>query len=111
MQLVDAENGITTANYNDVGHRTSVNDPNRGVWNYQYNGFGELKKQTDARLLPLNQSFDALGRMTSRSWSQPDRLTGVAASFNDTFAYNNDRASGHYGTLIYTERFGEGRQG
>ena len=97
VRLVDAENGVTTAAYNNVGHRTSVNDPNRGIWSYQYNGFGELKKQIDTRALALNQGFDALGRMTSRSWMQPDRVTGAndtVPNLGDTFTYNNNPQGG-----------------
>ena len=87
VKLLDAggaDAAETLAYYNNVGHRTEVKDPNRGIWKYRYNGFGELKTQLDARALAfapnedraLNQRFDVLGRMTSRSWSQPDRFAG-----------------------------------
>ena len=91
-----------------MGHRTSVTDPNRGTWNYQYNGFGELKRQLDARGLTLNQSFDNLGRMTARSWQQPGRVTPSSTTpFSDSFVYNNT-PGGQYGTLTSSSRTGEG---
>ena len=76
------------AHYNNVGHRIDVDDPNRGIWRYEYNGFGELKTQYDARALnpvlnsalALNQSFDVLGRLISRNGSKPpeEQPTGQA---------------------------------
>jgi YD repeat-containing protein len=108
VRLVDAENNLTTAVYNNMGHRTSVTDPNRGTWAYQYNGFGELKKQLDARNLELNQSFDNLGRMTARSWQQPGRTNPSSTTpFSDSFVYNNT-PGGQYGTLTSSSRAGEG---
>jgi YD repeat-containing protein len=114
VRLLDAETFETKAFYNNVGHRTSVTDPNRGTWNYQYNGFGELKQQTDARALNLSQVFDNLGRLTSRSWAQPDRNTPASSNnFTDTFNYENSITADsngfkHYGTLISAVRSGEG---
>ncbi len=109
VRLVDAESNLTTAVYNNAGHRTQVTDPNRGTWNYQYNGFGELKNQLDARGLALNQSFDVLGRLTTRSWNQPARANAAnSTAFSDSFVYNNAPISGQYGTLISSSRSGEG---
>ncbi len=109
VRLVDAESNLTTAVYNNAGHRTQVTDPNRGTWEYQYNGFGELKYQLDARRLELNQSFDVLGRLTTRSWNQPARTNAAnSTAFSDNFVYNNAPTSGQYGTLISSSRSGEG---
>jgi YD repeat-containing protein len=115
VRLTDAENFATTAFYNNVGHRTSVTDPNRGTWSYEYNGFGELKKQRDARTIStpqffeLSQVFDNLGRLTSRNWTQPDRFNpATPISLSDTFTYNNSTVAGGYGTLISAVRSGEG---
>jgi RHS repeat-associated protein len=114
VRLVDAQNFETTAVYNNVGHRTSVTDPNRGTWAYQYNGFGELKQQSDARALNLSQVFDNLGRLTSRNWAQPDRFNPASLiNLSDTFTYENTTNTDsngfkHYGTLISAVRSGEG---
>ncbi|RYV04074.1 hypothetical protein SOPP22_01340 [Shewanella sp. OPT22] len=52
--------------YDDYGRKTQTNDPDKGLWTYKYNGFGELIKQTDARQQSIYMSYDSMGRMVSR---------------------------------------------
>ena len=52
--------------YDDRGRKTSANDPNMGPWEYGYNGFGDLTRQTDAKGQVTNITYDVLGRMVSR---------------------------------------------
>lgn len=56
----------TIINYDDRGRKTSMNDPNKGLWLYEYNVFGELVLQTDAASNKICQVYDSLGRMTKR---------------------------------------------
>ena len=58
---------ITSMAYNLRGFKTSMNDPDMGVWSYQYSAMGELKQQTDAKLQVTTITYDILGRLTNRS--------------------------------------------
>ena len=48
-------------------------DPNLGKWTYQYNAFGKLISQTDAKGQTLTISYDILGRKTKRN--EPEDTT------------------------------------
>ena len=62
--------------YDIRGSKTGMNDPDMGMdpvagayaWKYEYNGFGELVKQTDAKAQDTLMEYDRLGRMTKRTW-------------------------------------------
>ena len=43
-----------------------MDDPDMGHWDYQYNAYGELIEQRDARNQTSTLRYDALGRMISR---------------------------------------------
>lgn len=58
---------VTSMAYNLRGFKTSMNDPDMGVWSYQYSALGELKQQTDAKLQVTTMSYDLLGRLINRS--------------------------------------------
>ncbi len=61
-------NGLSTRmTYDSLGNKLSINDPDRGLWHYKYNGFGELIRQQDANGTVLNMSYDKLGRMLNKS--------------------------------------------
>lgn len=67
---------VTTIAYDARGQKTLMTDPNKGTWSYQYNGFGELIRQTDAKGQSTCQAYDVLGRMVKRI----DRYTGGNAN-------------------------------
>lgn len=69
----------STFNYDNWGRKTSMSDPDKGNWAYQYNDFGELIKQTDAKGQYSVLLYDALGRMTDR-----DDFKANATKENDT---------------------------
>ncbi len=58
----DAMNAVTSIGYNDRGLQESLNDPNSGLMTYEYNGFGELNKQTDANQNVIEIELDNHGR-------------------------------------------------
>ena len=77
--LTQVSDGInTTTNTYDIrGFKTSMDDPDMGHWEYEYNVLGELIKQWDAKVAtpsPTNatveMSYDVLGRLISRTESE-----------------------------------------
>ncbi|MBI5218323.1 MAG: VCBS repeat-containing protein [Bacteroidia bacterium] len=58
------------------GFQRALRDPDAGDILYEYNAFGELKKQTDARGNIFNMDYDQLGRLTKKTG--PDGITNYA---------------------------------
>ncbi len=52
--------------YDKIGRKIAMNDPDKGVWSYDYNGFGELVSQVDANGNITAMTYDKLGRMVQR---------------------------------------------
>ncbi len=60
---------VTRAEYNALGQRLTLSDPDMGSWSFAYNALGELTRQQDARGVVTTQTYDALGRLQSRDSS------------------------------------------
>ncbi|WP_064791916.1 toxin TcdB middle/N-terminal domain-containing protein [Shewanella woodyi] len=56
-----------TTKFNSYGQKLETNDPDKGIWRYEYNSFGELIKQTDAKQQVTAMDYDAMGRMSYRT--------------------------------------------
>ena len=64
---------VTTAmTYDGRGRRTRVTDPDRGAMTYEYNGFDEVVRQTDAVGNVQVLRYDGLGRLVARQDYVPD---------------------------------------
>jgi len=59
-------NNIIHLKYDARGRKQQSFDPDLGAWSYNYNGFGDLVTQTDAKLGVTHMTYDALGRMVER---------------------------------------------
>jgi RHS repeat-associated protein len=61
----------TTIEYdNYYGRQKYLDDPNAGITRYEYNGFGELKKQTDANDKTYEMNYDQLGRLITKTYTE-----------------------------------------
>jgi YD repeat-containing protein len=67
IEDADPEHNLTAANYNPLGQRTELFDPNMGNWQFNYNGLGELRSQIDANNQTTAFTYDLLGRLTQRT--------------------------------------------
>ncbi|MCS6846957.1 MAG: RHS repeat-associated core domain-containing protein [Anaerolineae bacterium] len=66
-QVTDALGHVTTINYDALGRKTGMSDPNMGSWSYAYDANGNLISQTDARGINLTFTYDALNRLTKKA--------------------------------------------
>lgn len=66
LHKVDVNGIITVNNYNERGQKVDMDDPSMGYWEYEYNAFGELTYQIDAKLQITDMEYDALGRLEKR---------------------------------------------
>ncbi|MCO6452041.1 MAG: RES domain-containing protein [Caldilineales bacterium] len=68
--------------YNLLGQKTSLTDPNMGAWSYTYDNAGNLQTQTDARACVTTFGYDALNRLTGKSYAGPGACgTTTAVSY------------------------------
>jgi RHS repeat-associated protein len=58
---------VTTHKYDEVGHRIATIDPDLGEWHYQYNAFGDLVLQTDAKRQVTKITYDRIDRPLTRT--------------------------------------------
>lgn len=65
-KTTDVDNNEITLTYDIAGNKTQTDDPDMGVWQYKYNGFGEQTWQKDAKLQETWTYFDTIGRKTLR---------------------------------------------
>ena len=66
LEVTDAGGTVTTLSYDIRGRKTSMDDPDMGVWFYDYNVLDELTLQTDAKNQSVRLYYDKLGRMIQR---------------------------------------------
>ena len=91
--------------YNAFDQVQSIDDPDLGIWSYEYNLFGELLYQRDANNNCTVMTYDNLGRMTSRKYwenASTNCLTGNNAGQSNWY-YDNTQGSSRYG-LLYKEQ-------
>lgn len=79
---------VTTLEYDKFGNKISMNDPDMGIWRYEYNAAGELTKQTDAGSKFIRMDYDDLGRMVRRF----DNTSGTTPTH--TWTYDNAPGKG-----------------
>lgn len=76
--------------YDSLGRKRYMHDPDLGEWAYQYDGNGNLVKQTDAKKQVLTFTYDTLNRLTSKYFGTTLVLTNyydqaVAGYFNNGY--------------------------
>jgi YD repeat-containing protein len=68
--MLTATRGATmTLTYDKAGRKWTMADPDMGNWSYVYNALGSMTSQTDARARVTNLSYDALNRLTGKTYS------------------------------------------
>jgi RHS repeat-associated protein len=65
--IVDSADNDLSAEYDALGRKTKVIDPDRGTWLYGWDGLGRLQFQTDAKGQVTTQEYDVIGRPIHRS--------------------------------------------
>jgi RHS repeat-associated protein len=70
----DSTRNRTFIGYDMLGRKTSLQDPDMGAWSYVYDAMGNLTLQTDARSIGTTLTYDPVGRITGKTYSnyEPD---------------------------------------
>ncbi|WP_444910107.1 FG-GAP-like repeat-containing protein [Microbulbifer sp. TRSA005] len=75
---------VVTINYDHLGRKENMDDPDKGAWSYEYTGYGELKKQTNANGHTVAFTYDKLGRKLTRM----EKAGGSSLTSNVTWLYD-----------------------
>ncbi|WP_444938962.1 FG-GAP-like repeat-containing protein [Microbulbifer sp. JMSA002] len=81
---------VVTIEYDDLGRKVRMDDPDKGEWHYEYTGFGELKKQTNANGHTVELTYDQLGRQSTRI----EKSKGSSAPSSDVSWFYDSAANG-----------------
>jgi len=72
LSVTDHHGNQTTINYDTLGRKINMTDPDMGFWQYTYDANGNLKTQTDAKNQVITFTYDNLNRVTQKSYSTSD---------------------------------------
>ncbi|GFZ77571.1 hypothetical protein GCM10011403_20870 [Pseudohongiella nitratireducens] len=86
----DSFNIQTTIQYDSLGRRTSLVDPDIGTWSYVYNAYDEMTSQTDSSGQSIAYTYDELGRIERRT----DYLSDGITKEGDTYWVYDDAPNG-----------------
>lgn len=75
IAMTDPAGNVIASEFNGLGQRTRIDDPNQGISTFIVNGLGEVTSQTNARNQTFTMSYDHIGRMTSRNVTQTGQPT------------------------------------
>ncbi len=107
LQVTDAKGNETVIDYDNLGRKIDMRDPDMGFWQYEYDLNGNLKKQIDAKNQEIDFTYDALNRLVTKTYP-------VESEKNVQYTYDKFPAGGGkfknpYGTNSITPTFAKGR--
>ncbi|MFZ3254253.1 MAG: hypothetical protein WA133_08240 [Syntrophales bacterium] len=85
MQVADTAGNVTNINYDTLGRKDWMTDPDMGHWSYQYDANGNLRFQTDAKNQTIEFQYDALNRL---KWKNYPTGTDVDYTYDESFTPN-----------------------
>jgi len=91
LSVTDHLGNVTTIAYDTLGRKTSIDDPDMGIWSYTYDGNGNLLTQTDPKSQTTSFAYDELNRVVSKTYSTSDPTA--------TYSYDNISISNGIGQL------------
>lgn len=80
---INCEGSKTLVEYDAVGNKISMTDPDAGTTIYEYAADGKLLKQTDARGIVTTNAYDELGRLTTSHVGDMEITRTYGTSGND----------------------------
>jgi len=97
--VTDTDGNVTDIQYDWLGRKKNMSDPDMGYWVYEYDANGNLEYQTDARGVKLEWVYDALNRPTSRSKGSTTLATWSYYSSASSYAGLPQKSTSFNGSL------------
>jgi len=97
LSTTDSAGNVISMEYDDVGNKKKMNDPDLGIWTYTYNELGKMTAQSNVLNQETKIEYDVLGRITSKKVTQGTNMHEV------TYLYGSKNAqAGSRGKLLKT---------
>lgn len=98
-QGADGYQSTVSMSYDTLGRKITLDDPDKGSWQYRYNAFGELRWQQDAKQQVTELRYDSLGR---KIWRENRHANGGVES-QAIWTFNNEHSGEGLGALVKVE--------
>ena len=72
--VLDHKGNLTEMQYDTLGRKSFMHDPDMGNWTYAYDAAGNLTQQTDAKGQPIFFQYDPLNRRRQKDYGAPKPL-------------------------------------
>ncbi len=92
-RITDAQGNQKTAQYDALGRKTAMDDPDRGVMTYHYDDFGNLEGTLDAKGQRIYYTYDGTNRLLTERYGAPDAQVAV------TYHYDSPAGGLDYGEM------------
>ena len=83
IQMKDAKFSSSFIQYDWLGRKTGMDDPDMGVWTYLYDSLGNMSSQEDARSHELTFDYDNLNRLTTKN-DDDSSTSATTYTYGDT---------------------------
>jgi len=87
-KLTDSKGNITQIQYDRLGRKTLLNDPDTGITTYTYDKLGNLTTQTDNKGQTIIMEYDTLSRLVKKSFPITENRTPITYTYDDTSKEN-----------------------
>jgi len=99
--LEDAKGVPIKIDYNTLGQKRYVDDPNMGRKDFSYTGYGEVETETDANGNVISSAYDILGRLSSRTVNGSTQASYTFDCTNALGLVCSESGNGQSKTLSY----------
>ena len=89
IKVVDSQANQFLFEYDNLGRKISLDDPNMDKWKYAYDLNGNLINQTDGRNVSVYILYDQLNRPTNKSSGNISVIFGYDRQINGTLSFVN----------------------
>lgn len=100
---IDCEGLKTIIEYDAVGNKISINEPNAGTTTYEYAADGKLLKQIDARGVVTTNTYDNLGRLSVSNIGGMEITKTYGTNGNDKLQLIKTACGENYESYTYDE--------
>ena len=98
VEIVDHLGNTATMEYDSMGRKTRMTDPDMGSWQYEYDRIGNLIKQTDARGVVTAIDYDALNRKSKIDYPSD---TDIEYVYDQSVIGTLSQITEPYGKTVY----------
>jgi len=85
VKITDSQNNRKFMEYDGLGRKTFMNDPDRGTMAYEYDDAGNLVRTTDAKGQVIRYEYDGVNRLTAEYYGESKTTSDVAYHYDEPY--------------------------